>query len=109
DAILRSELGEYYRAPFKLDNSDPPELTVSIFNNPSEGRLFFSNLGPGSYLMITENNGDFYFTRGLTNQGVDFKMQYDGTLTYFETAIEEFYQMDSNYQIIDTFVCGNGY
>lgn len=110
DKTMRNELGEYYPVPFKLDQTDPPQLTVTITNNPSPGKIFVSPFGPEpSYLLIAENNGTLYHNTKLQFQGYDFKRQDDGTLTYFESRNDKFYQMNSNYQIIDSFACGNGY
>ncbi len=107
---LRNELGEYFRTPFKLDQNEIPQLTVTISNNPFPGKIFvspFSN--EPSYLLIGENNGTLYYNTPLEFQGHDFKRQNDGTLTYFETRKEKFYQLNTAYQIIDSFACGNGY
>ncbi|MCB0723196.1 MAG: aryl-sulfate sulfotransferase [Ignavibacteriae bacterium] len=110
DKSLRDELGDYYRAPFELDNADPPELTVTISNNPSPGRLFVSsyNTDP-SYLIIAENNANIYWSKGFGNQTLDFKVQSNGTLTYYLTGSDKFFQMNDNYEVIDSFACGNGY
>ena len=110
DKSLRDELGDYYRAPFELDNAEPPELTVTISNNPSPGRLFVSsyNTDP-SYLIIAENNANVFWSKGFGNQTLDFKVQSNGTLTYYLTGSDKFFQMNDKYEVIDSFACGNGY
>jgi hypothetical protein len=110
DKILRSELGEYFRAPMKLDIADPPQLTVQVYDTPSPGRFFISSFNQDpSYMLIANNDGSLYFNRSTGNQSVDFKKQEDGTLTYFDLGGAKFYQMDNGYNIIDSFACGNGY
>ena len=110
DKTMRNELGEYFRAPFNLDQTDPPQLTVTISNNPTPGKIFVAPFAPEpSYLLIAENNGDLYHDTRLEFQGYDYKKQSDGTLTYYESRKDKFYQTNVNYQIIDSFACGNGY
>ncbi|MCB0722182.1 MAG: aryl-sulfate sulfotransferase [Ignavibacteriae bacterium] len=110
DNTLRSELGDNYRAPFQRDDNDLPELEVTKSDNPSHGKIFLSNFfNAESYLVIAENNGIFYFARPLVYEGMDFKVQPNGTLTYFETKRNKFFQLDRNYNMIDSFATGNGY
>lgn len=94
--------------------ADFPQITVSNSTNPSPGYTFLSNfaLGPnnlGYYLMILDNSGRPVFYRKLDTAGYDFKKQPNGNLTYFAARTQKFYEMNSNYQIIDSFICGNGY
>lgn len=110
DKILRGEFGDKFRAPMKMDISDPPKLSVQIFDTPSPGKFFISSFNQDpSYMLIAENNGQLYFNRSTGHQIVDFKKQPDGTLTYFDLGGEKFYQLKNSYQLIDSFSCGNGY
>lgn len=94
--------------------SDFPEITVSNSINPSPGYTFLSNfsLGPnnlGYYLMILDNAGTPVYYKKLDTAAYDFKKQPNGNLTYFSGRTQKFYEMNSNYQIVDSFACGNGY
>lgn len=110
DQILRSELGENYRAPFSLDSQDPPQVTVTFSNNPSPGKLFLASYNQDpSYMLIIENNGDIYFDRTTGSQILDFKKHPNGTLTYFNAGLQKFFQLNDSYKVIDSFACGNGY
>ena len=60
--------------------------------------------------MILENNGTPYHYKQLSDFSRDFKVQPTGTLTRRERAnLYAYFEMDSNFQIIDTLRCGNGY
>lgn len=94
--------------------ADFPQITVSNTTNPSPGYTFLSNFafGPmnwGYYLMILDNAGTPVFYKKLDTAAYDFKKQPNGNLTYFSARTQKFYEMNSNYQIIDSFACGNGY
>lgn len=94
--------------------ADFPPITVTNANNPSPGYTFLSNFafGPmnfGYYLMILDNAGAPVFYKKLDTAAYDFKKQPNGNLTYFSARTQKFYEMNVNYQIIDSFECGNGY
>ena len=95
---------------------DFPNIQAAVFGTPAPGRLFLSDLhfaasGPPvpSYLMILENDGTPFFYRKLPGVGLDFKMQPDGRLTYFDVAAKGFYALNARYDVVDSFRCGNGY
>jgi len=91
-----------------------PHITASVFGTPTPGRLFLSSLTlthplDPSFLMILENDGTPYFQRKLSSQGLDFKMQSNGRLTYFDRDAVCFLALNALYAVVDTFRCGNGY
>ncbi|MCB0722183.1 MAG: aryl-sulfate sulfotransferase [Ignavibacteriae bacterium] len=108
---FRDELGENFRAPFNLrPGGDPPQLTVTISDNPSPGKIFLGSFNQSDpYLIIANNDGSLYYSMSTEYNCLDFKKQYDGTLTFYKSAIARYYQMNDQYQIIDSFTCGNGY
>jgi hypothetical protein len=59
--------------------------------------------------MILENDGTPFFHRKLPGVGLDFKMQPDGRLTYFDAVARRFYALNARYAVVDSFRCGNGY
>ncbi len=94
-----------------------------------EGNLFFSPTAqmpsPYSFLAIAAdtaskallNNNSFIFERNIPNGTGNFRMQPDGTLTYFHQFFSptggifdgQIEQLDQKMRIIDTFQCKGGY
>jgi arylsulfotransferase ASST len=93
--------------------SDFPNIRAAVYGNTAPGRLFLADLQLGipvpSHLMILENDGTPFFQRTLPKIALDFKMQPDGRLTYFDTFTGRHYALNANYEVVDSFVCGNGY
>jgi len=93
---------------------DLPVLTVGINNNPESGYIFLSNFRLGitsytPYLIITDKNGIIYSYKELTSNGMDFKKQPNGNLTYFSVSKAKYYELGQNFNVLDSFYCGNGY
>jgi len=93
---------------------DFPSITASVFGATAPGRLFLANLNLGRvtaspFLMILDNSGVPFFQRRTPALALDFKMQPDGRLTYFDTGAKCFYALDAHYAVVDSFRCGNGY
>ncbi len=88
---------------------DPPLLTITVSNNPAEGYLFLAPFSSSSYLIITDNNGNIFWFSSPTWWCGDFKKQPNGHLTYWDGNVAKHFEMDENYNIVDTFYCGNGY
>jgi hypothetical protein len=93
---------------------DFPHIQAAVYGTPTPGRLFLCNFVFGgipkpSYLMILENDGTPFFHRKLPGVGLDFKMQPDGGLTYFDAVARCYYALNANYAVVDSFRCGNGY
>ena len=92
------------------DNSlIPPQPVVTISNNPSPGRLLMCNVRSTNYpstLMIANNDGSLFYSQDI-GAGIDFKRLPNGSLTYFRGG--QYYEVDSLFNIVDSFYCGNGY
>ena len=94
---------------------DFPFCQITVNTNDSSGQLFFStfwrNNGSFSppYLAIMNNDGTFTFIRQLPQRAFDFKMQPNGNYTYYDSNDSVFYEMNKQYNIIDTFYTKNGY
>lgn len=99
--------------PHIFQKDEAPELNISISNNPSSGKIFLSNFPfnptiPNTpYLIIAENNGLPFYLKKIPSYGLDFKKQPNGNLTYYLN--DKYYEVDMNYNVIDSFYCGNGY
>ena len=96
-----------------IDSLPPnyPELIIEKYDNPYRGKLFISLFGGGGIPanMIIENDGNPIYYNELPYAGIDFKKQPDGTITYFDTQSGKFYALNSFYEIVDSFYCGNGF
>jgi arylsulfotransferase ASST len=97
-------------------DSLPPDFPIirsAVYGKTAPGRLFVTDFRLGvpvsSYLMILENDGTPFFHRQVRGPSLDFKMQPDGRLTYFDSAAGRFYALNARYDVVDSFTCGNGY
>jgi hypothetical protein len=99
-------------------------MVVLQNNSPSPGEIFLGTFkldvsvdsvhaslvpSPDQYLLILSSDGTPVFTKKTPNLTTDFKLQPNGTLTYFDSGNKVFYVLDSGYAIIDSYKCGNGY
>jgi hypothetical protein len=90
--------------------SDFPPVSVGILGETAPGKLFIAPAGGVPYILILENDGTPYFYQRISDFSRDFKVQPTGTLTRRERGdIMGYVEMDTNFQIIDTLQCGNGY
>lgn len=92
-----------------------PQINVTTNTNPTQGYVYVSNfiLNPGvdntPYLMILNNNGTPVWQRQMTAPlNLDFKIQPNGMLTYFDIGKKKFYGMNKYFEVVDSFYC-NGY
>jgi len=92
-----------------------PNLTVTYKNNPSPGKIFLNNLtrlpdpGNSPSLMIADNDGKLFFVKEMPEECYDLNIQPNGLLTYFDGSKNKYYALNNNYDIVDSFYCGNGY
>jgi hypothetical protein len=105
-----------YKKLVRAGKGDPlpvnfPEIEVKVFDNPYESKLFFGIFGSTNYpsTMIVGNDLYPFYYNELPSAAIDFKKQPDGTLTYFDTDKDKFYALNSKYEIVDSFFCGNGF
>lgn len=97
-----------------LLTGDIPSLSVTVSENPAEGKIFMSNFPftaiPNTpHLIIAENSGEVYSAFKLGANALDFKKEPNGNLVYFNSALSRYYEFNREYQLIDSFYCGNGY
>lgn len=92
---------------------DMPPITVNVSNNPSPGKIFVACWGftqtYSTYLLILNNDGTPFFYRKMTANAVDFKQISNGNLVYCDGNTYKYYELDTNYYIVDSFYTGNGY
>ena len=98
---------------FQIDSL--PTYVITANNNPAPGQIFYNNqddfndTNTNCFNTIIENNGSLVWARDMGINGHDFKINYNGYLTYFSYSSIYWMVMDSNYNIIDSFTAGNGY
>jgi hypothetical protein len=87
----------------------PPQLTVTVNNNPSDGYLYLAPYSSSSFNIIANKSGLIYWYSQPTWWSGDFKKQPNGYMTYWDGNLYKHIELDLNYNPIDTFTCGNGY
>lgn len=92
---------------------DMPPITVNVSNNPSPGKIFVAcwgfTMSYGAYLLILNNDGTPFFYRKMIQNALDFKQISNGNLVYCDGNTYKYYELDTNYYIVDSFYTGNGY
>jgi len=91
--------------------SDFPWIDVAVSGNPSPGYLFLAGFKQSDlalrsvphYLVILGNDGIPVFFRKTPGPGaLDFKVQSDGRLSYFQYGKDLYYLMDNTYTVCDS-------
>src|SRR5688572_6487763 len=77
-----------------------PSLELITEDNPSDGYIFLSafNLGISaeeSHLIIADNKGNIVQSKSLPFVAIDFHVQHDGTLSYFDSKKATYTILDS--------------
>jgi hypothetical protein len=104
--------GNILRTPVTPSPKDLPAFTITQNGPTEDGYLFFSNFSQlygNNYLMVLNNNGTPHSYKLLTANAYDFKRQKTNIYTYYEEMAHFYLGMDENYNVIDSFYCGNGY
>jgi hypothetical protein len=88
-----------------------PQISIVEYDDPADGNLFFGVFGNTQKpsLLITENTGNPMFYLETKSIPTDFKKQPNGWLTYFDSGMRKFYALNSKYELVDSFYCGNGF
>jgi hypothetical protein len=105
--------------PSAVATADPlppdfPVIEATVTGKTTPGRIFLTNLDLSnayapSYLLILNDDGTPYWYRRMPSRTLDFKMQVDGRLSYFDRSTGAHMVLDSTYTLVDSFRCGNGY
>jgi hypothetical protein len=115
-------------SPVLRKNSDdqyPPSLpipTVKTIDAPAPGSIFLNPWkvvlvnnalsyvpSESQYLFILDGNSQPMFYRQMQSTTFDLKLLPNGTLSYFDGNMSQYYVLDNTYAVIDSFECGNGY
>lgn len=103
--------------PVFLDstNPQPPLMRVTVNTTPAPGAIFLSNFGWGygevdPHLLILNNDGSIIQKKYLPGtSGTGFRMQSNGTLSYYSESEQKYYILDSNFNTLKTVGATNGY
>ena len=126
EELNRQAAHEIHRDEFGFNSAPPsdvrdidldslPSYIISTNNNATPGQIFYSNqddFDPNNtncFNTIIQNNGTVVYAKDVGTQGHDFKINYNGYLTYFDYHDSQWMVMDSNYKVIDSLRAGNGY
>lgn len=93
---------------------DFPVINLLQYDKPSPGQIFTAPFHlemnqQFGYLMILENDARPVFYKRFDQLMLDFKPQPNGSLTYFNSGTGKYYEMNSKFEVVDSFECGNGY
>jgi hypothetical protein len=93
--------------------ADFPQIDITVSNTTAPGYLFFANFDFGAvgapYQIIMDNAGNIVYHKKIPGGSYDFKKQPNGNITYYDGRAKKFFEMNNQFQIIDSFDCGNGY
>ncbi len=107
--------------------TDFPNLNIITNTTPSPGKFYFGtlNFNPAkppdtlhTYLMAIQNDGRMHYYKQSTAPTIDYKYQTESnSLSYFLATgslgagayIGKYIKTDLDHNILDSFVCGNGY
>lgn len=92
-----------------------PSITLLHSDNPSPGCIFISNIVLNTtipntpYLIVVDNTGTPIASHMTGVRSYDFKMQPNGTMTYYRSNISRHIVLDTAFQVLDTIGIRNGY
>ncbi len=76
-----------------------PYYEMGFQSNPTPNQYFFQASQVGQfYQLITDNNGIPYFYRETPSRCLDFKVNQNGYITYFDASYQCFVEVDSAYR-----------
>lgn len=88
---------------------DVPAMNVTVNNNPSVGFIFSAPWFINTYLLISTRFGLPHWYQEQVRFNADFKKQPNGDITYFSNTEQKFIELNTTYDILKTYSCGNGY
>ncbi len=108
------QVNEGVKLPEVCSIDSLPGYQVLINNNPAPGQIFHNNQSDdkkdsNSFPTIINSDGSLVWACDLGISGHDFKINYNGYLTYFDYPYNGWIVLDSNLQTIDSIQCLNGY
>jgi len=99
-----------------------PLPNIKVSTSPTPGAIFlstwkgaFTNAGTidvpsdEQYLLIMDNNENTIYSMPTDERAFDFRMLPNGNFVYFDEKTSSNVILNSSYQVIDHYTCGNGY
>jgi hypothetical protein len=91
-----------------------PYFVVLVSDDPEPGAIFTTpntppSVGAWGNLFIADQDGNPLFFRKMPHRVIDFRLQADGRLSYFDEGTDRYYLMDAAFTVVDSFETGNGY
>lgn len=115
NGILESKISYENQVKLREDSLpyDFPQIEIKVSNITAPGFIFFANFSFGGlgtpYQVIMDNSGNPVYYKKMPGGSYDFKKQPNGNITYCDGGALKYYEMNPQFQIIDSFYCGNGY
>ncbi len=99
-----------------------PLPVINISTQPSPGVILLSPwygtltatgtiavFSDNQFILVIDNTCQPIFDASTIYRAFDFKLQPNGTLSYFDEYLSSNIVMNLNFQMVDTYTCGNGY
>ncbi|MCX6157304.1 MAG: aryl-sulfate sulfotransferase [Ignavibacteriae bacterium] len=100
-----------YQSGYRLFDTIPV-VDIHQYGQTAAGNLFLINFNNisilTSYLLILNNDGTTKYAHNLKYRGLDFKRQNNYYL-YWDEEYYHYRALDSGFNVVDSFYCGNGY
>jgi hypothetical protein len=106
DILRKSTYGEMTIINGVSVPSDFPQINIEVLEETAPGKIFITNQGSTSYLMILENDGTPFFYKRMEHAVWDFKLHPTGTFTRFDGVA--YVEMNEAFNDIDTLMCSSG-
>lgn len=84
-------------------------LNVTYIKNPSPGHIFLSDAIVDNVIFNNYGRAIDSVALSTVTPGLDFRIQRNGAMTYADINNKKFYQLNSNYKIIDSFQVTNNW
>lgn len=87
-----------------------PFYEMGFQSDPTPNQYFFQASQVGQFFqLITDNNGVPYFYRETPSRCLDFKVNKNGYITYFDASISAYIEIDSTYRYRKTYQASFGH
>ena len=111
--MLREEFGVSNETQLNDPPFQSPPLEINVNTDPAPGAVFFHAISltgaPVEQAAIMTSGGPFLFRNESQVKGLNFDINRNGYLTLYDETTSSYQQLDSNYNVINSFQAGNGY
>jgi hypothetical protein len=120
--ILHGIVSSLSKSGATTSTASAPLPSIKVSTSPTPGAIFLSTWkgaftkagtidvpSDEQYLLIMDNNENMIFSRPTVERAFDFRMLPNGNFVYFDENTSSNVILNSSYQVIDNYMCGNGY